>query len=558
MFCNYCGQENPDNARFCASCGKPQGSNAPAFEEARIIEQPPDPVSAAAAGEFRLWEAFGSAPTIDFAQPISSTGFAQPISSTGEIAPQQPILTPLTPIEVDQPEMDQLAVDQRITAPLPVIDIIRTPWTRALEPRFGVPGKRLPVPAIIGGIVVVALLLVVLQVTGSDWAAGAKSVAVAAGIIALLVILATGVRTLAGMRGRRHFIFAGINVLILIALCIAGLTQQSSIHYVQGNFLEGQKQWQSAIMEYQLAGQQAPTSNSIARTYDEWGEQFSTANQYKAAIDKFNIVLNNYSAATSEVTRAQSDEIAAYLALGNNNLQQRNYTAAAMSLDTLLTLPFCNSSCQMRASALDATAYYNTGEVELGSQQYSEAVSTFQLVLSRFPASPEAQKLHPDFARALLGQGQEQLTSDCSSAIPTYQQLMQSFADTPQGQQAIKALQAPQPIKGHFVGFIPQDPSLTPVAILAKNMYGGMPSAQFAQAINGAPAAPIGSDGTFIFKPQRQGVYDLVWGSVRNTGSSSFSFSSYSSSGQPVYVATVGPLCAFNFNDINENIPTAP
>src|ERR1700719_4068528 len=120
MYCNQCGQENPDNARFCSSCAKPQGSNIPAFEEVRFTERPPDPVPAPSAGEFRLWEAFGSETTTDFAQPISSTG---------EIAPQQPVYTPI--------EVDQLAVDQRITAPLPAIDIIHTPWTRALAPRFG-------------------------------------------------------------------------------------------------------------------------------------------------------------------------------------------------------------------------------------------------------------------------------------------------------------------------------------------------------------------------------------------------------------------------------------
>ena len=248
----------------------------------------------------------------------------------GEVTPQQP--TPPYVREVEQ-----------ITAPLPVI---RTPWTRALERRFGVLAKPLPIVATIITIVVVALLLIVLQVTGSDWAAGAKSVAVAAGIIALLILLITGVRALAGMRERQHFIFAGVSALILVALCIGGFAGQSSIHNGQARFLEGQQQWQAAITEYRLAGQQAPTSVDIARTYVEWGEQFNTTSQYNAAIGKFNTVLKDYSPVTAEVTRAQSDEVAAYLVLGKNMLQQQNYAAAAMYMDTLLKLPFCNTTCQ--------------------------------------------------------------------------------------------------------------------------------------------------------------------------------------------------------------------
>ena len=42
----------------------------------------------------------------------------------------------------------------------------------------------MPLWAFIGSIVVVVLLLVVLQLTGSDWAAGATRVGIVAGILA--------------------------------------------------------------------------------------------------------------------------------------------------------------------------------------------------------------------------------------------------------------------------------------------------------------------------------------------------------------------------------------
>jgi tetratricopeptide (TPR) repeat protein len=345
-------------------------------------------------------------------------------------------------------------------------------------------------------------------------------------------------------------------VLLLLITSLAGFTQQSTIHRLQASSLEGQKQWQRAITEFQLAGEGAPTSVNIARTYVEWGEQLSSQQQYLDAGLKFDTVIQTYSSATAEVDRATSDKITDLLTWGKQAINQQNYSVATTILDGLLSLNYCFSVCQEQGGALDATAYYNLAKSELASQQYDNATRDFQTVLTRFNGSPEAHQLHPDLAQSILGQGQQQLASDCSSAIPTYQQLSTDFADTPAGQQAIKALHAPQPVTGHFITSIPNDPSLTPTAILAKNLYGGIPYDQEGQAINGAPTAKIESNGNFSFKSMQQGTYDLVWGSIRSDGAESFNFTSDSVTLAPTYVATVGPLCPFSFGDINESIPT--
>jgi len=428
------------------------------------------------------------------------------------------------------------------------------------EPRFKVLANPLPLWAFIIGIVGIALLLVALQVTGSDWAAGAMQVAYGAGIIALLIALAVGVRTLAGMRRLRAFISAGLIILILLILSGVGFTQQSPIHRLQGGSLEGQQQWQRAITEYQLAGEHAPTSDNIARTYDEWGEQFSASQQYEAAIAKFDTVLNSYGSAKSEVALAESDKVAALLAWGKQALQKQNYAEATLHFDALLGLSYCNSNCQAQTSALDATAYYNLAETELTAGQYVDASTHFGTVVTRFPSSPEAQKLHGDYAKALLGEGQQQLASSCSSAIPTYQELATTFSDTPQGQQAANALRAPQPVTGQFTSSIPTTSqsgvAVAPVAILAKNLYGGISQDKYTRALNGAPVAVIQRDGTFRFKSVQQGTYDLVWGTIGSDGSYSLIFYSDPTTNAPIYVATVGPLCAFDFGAINQPIPT--
>jgi len=362
------------------------------------------------------------------------------------------------------------------------------------------------------------------------------------------------------MRRLNRFIGPGIAVILCLLLCVTGITQQSTVHALQASSLEGQQQWQPAITEFQLAGEGSPTSDNIARTYVEWGEQLRVQQRYQAALANFQMVLDSYSSATREVTRAESDKIVVLLAWGKQAVQQQDYTAATTHFDALLNLSDCDTNCQAQANQLDSTAYYKLAESQLASQQYGKAVQSFQTVLTRFPNSSEAKQLHPDLAQSLLGQGKQQLASDCASAIPTYQQLSQQFADTPAGQAATSALQAPQPVKGHFTGAIPNDPILAPFVALAQNLNGQMSSDQLTQALQGDPIPPekIQGDGTFTFQSISQGTYDLVWGTVRNDGVAAYEFKYHSSDNTPMYIATVGPLCPADFGAINENIPTPP
>jgi hypothetical protein len=208
---------------------------------------------------------------------------------------------------------------------------------------------------------------------------------------------------------------------------------------------------------------------------------------------------------------------------------------------------------------LDATAYYDLAEFELSTQNYTDAATNFGTVLSLFPNSPEATKQHGDYAQALYGEGQAQLTSVCSLAIPTYQQLVAQFADTPQGQQAAAALKAPQPVKGRFIGVVPHSSSLMDIAALMKGLYANIPTTPFYTILAASPQVVINSDGTFAFKPVPQGTYDLAWG-TNNTadGSQSFVFYSNRADNSLSYVAKVGPLCPYDFGSILEDIPAAP
>jgi hypothetical protein len=508
MICSQCGSYNPANAAFCGKCGM------------QLKQTSSTPPSQSTEGNW----ASGSvqSPTVEYVPTVQDLPIAGSFPQSQGTPPSN----------------------------------VQQPWYKRLS-------KPMPIWALIGSILLVVLVLVVLQLTGSDWAAGAMRVGIVAGILALLILLITVVRMLLGMAAKSNptrliqLISAGLVILLLSFLCLVGLTQQSAIHSLQGHSWEGQQQWQSAINQYQLAGEGAPTSENIARVYNLWGEQFTSQQHYVDALAKYNIVLMYYGSASAGVARAQSDTVAAYLAWGHQASQQHDYTAATNHYDALLHLSYCAATCQSQANALDATAYYNLAESQLVAKNYSDAVNNFHIVVSRFASSPEAHNLHGDYAKALFGQGKQQLNTVCSSAIPTYQQLSTQFGDTPEGKQATGALRANQPVKGHFISSVPNDPSLTPIATIIHGLNNKLPDSQFYQLLSTAPTTQIQSNGSFSFKPLSQGTYDLAWGTNRTTGSQNFQFA-YKPDGSSYYVANIGPLCPYDFGDLNETIPIAP
>jgi tetratricopeptide (TPR) repeat protein len=388
-------------------------------------------------------------------------------------------------------------------------------------------------------------------------------VGIVAGILALLILLITVVRMIMGRATKSkpaflmQLISAVLVILLLSLLCLVGLTQQSALHNLQAHSWEVQQQWQSAINQYQLSGEGAPTSENIARVYNLWGEQFTSHQQYVEALAKYNIVLTYYGSASGGVVRAQSDAITAYLSWGQQASQQHDYTAATSHYNVLLNLPYCTATCRSQTSALDATAYYNLAENQLLAKNYPDAINSFHVLVSRFTNSAEARKVHRDYAKALFGEGEQQLhTALCSNAVPTYQQLSTQFGDTPEGQQATSALRANQPVKGHFVSTVPNDPSLTPIAALIQGLNHNMSDSQFFQLLNTAPTASIQSNGDFVFNPLPQGTYGLAWGTNQNNGAKHFQFA-YNSDGSSTYVAKVGPLCPYDFGSLYETIPTS-
>src|SRR5258708_8624672 len=436
MFCIQCGAFNPDKAVSCGKVGwrfdqvaslAPENvinqpitplPQVPESNSSHILEVEFIPIMQETPPATGSLQSQGSTPMLDAVQPT----YGIPQSDQ----PSAP--SPDLPYEPTKPYLPPYSAPEASPTPPPTM---QEPWYKVLP-------KSMPLWVFIGSIVAVVVLLVVLQVTGSDWAAGAERVGIVAGILALVIALATAVRILLGMAAKTNpkrviqLVSAGLSILLLLLLCLVGLTQQYAIHGLQAQAWEGQQEWQSSINEYRMEGEGAPTSENIAHVYNEWGEQFSAQQRYQDAIARFNIVINNYGSASTGVARARSDIIKTYLAWGQQASQKHDYMSATSHYDDLLQLPYCKATFQAQGNALDATPSYNLAESQLATHDYTDAVTNFHVVVSRFASSPDVQKSHGDYARALLGHGQEQIATSCPSAIPTYQQLSTQVRHTPE------------------------------------------------------------------------------------------------------------------------------
>lgn len=415
----------------------------------------------------------------------------------------------------------------------------------------------LPRWVLLAGGSTLVLLLVGLTFLNPDWATGATIAGMIALMCAILVLIAGGVRAALGLlaetnpRRRSQVISTGLLVLLLFLVGGVSLSQQGSLHAAQARYLEGQHSWSTAIQEYQDAGETAPASENLARTYNEWGEALSHQQQYASAISKFAIVLKRFAPLTSEVSRARSNTITTYLAWAAASSQRRQYANTTTEYNALLALSYCTTSCQTLARPKDATAYEQLAEQQLTAHQFASAVAAFNALTTRFASSSAAKaaQVHPDYAQALWGLGQQQLNTTCTKAVPTYQQLVNQFGDTSQGKQAATALQQPVPVKGHFTTSIPGSPA-NPTAFLVQNLTGNIQQYQFPPLLRDAPTTQVNSDGSFTFSAVPQGTYELIWS---NDGTLHFFYAHNNS--QVLYTAQVGPLCTYDFGAVNQTIP---
>lgn len=429
---------------------------------------------------------------------------------------------------------------------LPPVQPVRTELHRFAQP--------LPRRFVVGGTILAVLLLLGLVFVNPDWATGALVTGLVALTLALLLVIAAGVRVALGMlqpvnpQRRAQALSSALLILLLILVSVPALSQQSGIAFLQGRFLEGHQSWAAALAAYQESGERSSHAVDVARTYNEWGDAQMRAGQYAGAVTSFSMVIQHYQPVTSEYDHARNAIIPAYLAWADQDARQQNYAAATAHYDTLLALPFCQSACQQVAQPGDATAYYHLAEQLLAQQQYAQAVVAYQVLTNHFPRAPESSLVHVHYAQALLGEGQQQLSTACSDAVTTYRLLVAHFADTAQGKQAATALRQPVRVEGHFTQNVPGAPA-QPAAYLVQGLTVGIQQYQFPPLLEHASGASIQRDGSFAFSSVPQGTYELVW------SSDPLHFYYAFQGKQILYTARIGPLCTYNYGAIDQAIP---
>ncbi|MGH2478843.1 MAG: hypothetical protein ACRDHW_04205, partial [Ktedonobacteraceae bacterium] len=414
--------------------------------------------------------------------------------------------------------------------------------------------------ALLGSSVVGAVLLAALVFLNPDWATGALIAGIVSLIMAVLLLITAGVRVSLGLlaESNPHRRTQAISTILLVLLLFLvggiGISRLNGLHAMQARYLEGQHNWSTAIKEYQFAGEVAPNSANLARVYNEWGEDLSKQHSYADAVARFSTVLQYYNRVPDQQARADTDLLATYLAWGDFAAQKQDYAGATSHYDTLLHLNYCDPGCQSATKPKDASAYMHLAEQQLSAQHFASAVNAFAILTTNFAGSPEAGQIHADYARALWGLGQQQLSTTCADAVKTYQQLAQQFSGTTQGQQAATALQQPVTVKGRFTTALPGPGApYNPTVALVQGLSAGIPQFQFPPLLHKAPTAHIQSDGSFTIASVPQGTYELVWS---NDGTLHFY---YASNGNTVlYTAQVGPLCTYDYGAINETIPPLP
>jgi tetratricopeptide (TPR) repeat protein len=335
-----------------------------------------------------------------------------------------------------------------------------------------------------------------------DWSQGAQHGGIFAAVVGLVALILAVIQ----LAGKKQALALGLVGVILLAAGGAAVGLHSPILAAQVSNLEGQNHYQQAVN--MLIADKA-SNEDIAAGYDAWGENLTTGGQFAQAITEFEVVRSSYASATNGLARANKDE---------------------------------------------ATAYYDKAESELHSSDFAHAVSDFQTLTTKFPSSPEAAKVHTDFAAALLGQGQADIAQgSCDSARSIYHTLVSHFGTTPSGATAKTALKQPQAVMGQFNGTVDRPSGEIPLVFLGQNLHLNTQTQQLSGKL--ISAALINTDGSYQFKPVALGVYGIMWGYVDSQGNPvSLTFPYNSQTDDAYYTVDVQALCAATADPISDTV----
>jgi tetratricopeptide (TPR) repeat protein len=356
MQCPSCGASLPEGEQSCLTCGR----------------------------------AFVSAPSPEREQSApEQTTLPQP-----EVAPTLPVFAPPSPPSYGYPSQPLSGPPSQpyYGAPPSMPLLGAQPSTASGAARILLGGIPLWIGTVallsVGAIVLVGLLLRlewarIAVVAGIDAAIGAGLILVAA-IVILLV-------------RRAQWLTLGLSVLLILVLglgSVAALTNQPTIHRLQGQNLENSKQWAAAITQDSRAGEAPPHAPDIARVRLEWGEEFLARGVYDFAVDQFHQALED-DTSSAMADRANQDLYKAFTAWLQAGAPDEASREISAFLEAYLSKPECDSTCQQATRPLVAQALYQYGDYRLKQNRSyfcSEVATDYKDLVSRYPGTSGAQK----------------------------------------------------------------------------------------------------------------------------------------------------------------------
>jgi tetratricopeptide (TPR) repeat protein len=415
----------------------------------------------------------------------------------------------------------------RPITPLPAVALPAVPRRKRLAQPLGRGST-----ALLGAsalLVLVAAALLGLALAHGEWAAGVRAAALAALALGTITVVATVARAAAGRRAARD-VALGLGVALLLGLLgDAGLALLPATHLAQARAYEAGEQYDRALTEYALAGAHAPRSRDLARVNVEWGDALTQDGRYADALARYLVVLRRFPGVPGQIAPARSGLLRAYgrwILVGGGGL---TFDAALVQLTAARQERWCDAPCQAALDGLLAQAQYAAGRAAARNGQHVAAASHFDSVTAQFPTSLYAPLAHAAAATEYLAIGQAiRGGAACASAVPTYQMLATTFADTPEGATAQAALAAPVDVTGALVGY-PTDPA--PTMYLSRHITG---STIFSDDYH----ATLSAAGMFTFSGVAPGRYDLSAALPDGSGVHWYD----AQTGNP-YNIVVGPLC---------------
>ncbi len=390
------------------------------------------------------------------------------------------------------------------------------------------------VPA--GALLLLALVYALAELLGrADWADGARAAAYTGFALAAIVALATAARVALGRRVIFMLLLGAALVAGLLGTSLTALALGPTLRAAQARELERAGQWDGAIQEYTLAGETGSAAVNIARIFNESGEALLATHDYAGAAVRFTTVTTNYAATGAQVARARANLLRTYtgwVKAGGNDVP---YDTALSFLDAYAKESACDTSCRAQVSALEAQAHYQYGVLlaDKKAGRYADGVKQFETVQKQFASSPYAPQAHKAAATAYLALGQQQLKQVCATALPTYQTLVASYADTAEGKTASDALKAPQTVSGTFTN-APANPA--PTVFLSRSANTTIPS--FSDDYQTSVDA---GSGAYTFKDIPPGDYYLSM--IRDLGPGGTDLTWAKGPDGAAAIFHIGPLC---------------